>query len=73
MVGGGDREAFDYDRLIEEFRDEPITKAVRLSDPCLLCYSSGTTGAPKGVVLSHGNVTWNVVNFLSSCDFRPGT
>ena len=33
---------------------------------------SGTTGAPKGVVLSHGNITWNVVNFLSSCDFRPG-
>src|SRR6516162_400470 len=43
---------------------------VTLGDLCLLPHTSGTTGRPKGVMLTHGNVTWNVVNLLSCADFR---
>lgn len=30
----------------------------KADDPCTLIYTSGTTGNPKGVLLSHRNITW---------------
>ncbi len=49
---------------------EPPDMPVRLEDLCFLLYTSGTTGASKGVMLTHGNVTWNVVNFHTVADYR---
>jgi fatty-acyl-CoA synthase len=41
-----------------------------MDDLCMLPHTSGTTGAPKGIMLTHANLTWNVVNLLSCVDFR---
>jgi fatty-acyl-CoA synthase len=37
-----------------------------LDHPWGIYYTGGTTGLPKGAVITHGNVTWNSVNTLAS-------
>lgn len=38
----------------------------------VLPYSSGTTGLPKGVMLSHRNLVVNVDQIIAAGDFQPG-
>ncbi|MGZ8439111.1 MAG: AMP-binding protein, partial [Candidatus Limnocylindrales bacterium] len=62
--------AIDYEAFVAGSPNHVPDARIALDDLLLLPHTSGTTGSPKGVMLSHGNVTWNVVNFLSRADFR---
>jgi len=44
----------------------PQRPAMAQDDPWVICYTGGTTGLPKGVILTHGNITWNAVNTVMS-------
>ena len=44
----------------------------RPEDIALLCYTSGTTGRPKGAMLSHANLIASGTAFLASTDLQPG-
>ncbi|HEX3930787.1 MAG TPA: long-chain fatty acid--CoA ligase [Nocardioides sp.] len=45
-----------------------LDEDIALDDLFMIQYTSGTSGQPKGVMLTHGNVIWNVYNLLVDID-----
>ncbi len=64
----GSSRSIGYEQLLADSDPEPRDEPVGLDDPCLIMYTSGTTGRPKGAVLTHGNMTWNATNQLLGFD-----
>ena len=52
---------------------EQKARSVQPDDLATLVYTSGTTGNPKGVMLTHGNITSNVVAAWRSCRSTAAT
>jgi long-chain acyl-CoA synthetase len=71
LVVRGEAEGwYAYEEVLAAVHGTPHTAKSRPADAAVIIYSSGTTGAPKGIVLSHEGVVGNARLASSVLDFR---
>jgi len=73
VIGGQAEEAEAYEKALAQGSDEePETmEKVTLDTPHIIMYTAGTTGLPKGAVLTQGCSFWNAVNLELDMNFHP--
>ena len=66
VAGRGHKQILDNWGVARKFHDD--AKAVQPQDLATIVYTSGTTGEPKGVMLTHANLTANVAGVCGVLD-----
>lgn len=67
---GGDGD--EYEAFLADAEPLGRSEEVDEDDTCLVMYSSGTTGRPKGIMLSHRNLVQHTLAAHEGWQFEPG-
>jgi long-chain acyl-CoA synthetase len=67
VIGGppAPRGTISLEEAVAIEREPPSMTQVALSDPAVIAYTAGTTAAPKGALLTHGNLLANLDQMAS--------
>jgi fatty-acyl-CoA synthase len=57
-----------YSELLARAPATAVDEPVDLDEPCMIMYTSGTTGRAKGATLTHANAAWNCFNVIIDVD-----
>ncbi len=63
----------DYERALADAPPPPTAAALTHDDIAMVMYTSGTTGHPKGAIITHGMTFWNCVNLGIPALITPRT
>jgi acyl-CoA synthetase (AMP-forming)/AMP-acid ligase II len=68
----GPSSAIGYEEFLLKGKSITHASGICEDDHCQIMYTSGTTGRPKGAILTHGNVLWNLFNTVLGREDKTG-
>jgi long-chain acyl-CoA synthetase len=71
-IGGSVEAALDWEILLDSKASVPEPELDPQEDVAVILYTSGTTGRPKGAMLTHANLYANTGSVREAMHWRPG-